>query len=312
MISVIVPVYNVEKYIRACLDSIINQTYRDLEIILVDDGSTDNSGVICDEYAQKDTRIQVIHKENGGQSVARNIGLQKAKGEFIGFVDSDDSIELDMFESLFSAIQDVDIAICGYNLVTGDKRIESGLLGQNKTLNQAELWKEIFGNLNNAVWNKLFRRELLSGICFDAKFAHGEDLIFNILYLKSAKTGKYINRCLYNYYKRGDSITTGKFTKRKLLEIGSKDEALRLVQEIYPKMTETAKKYAFRARMNIMRSIYRAKVEMEYQNEIQACGQYVDNHYSKIKNELRIKERIEVILYKYFKPFYKALARHYR
>ena len=311
MISVIVPVYNVEKYIRACLDSIINQTYRDLEIILVDDGSTDNSGAICDEYAKKDSRIKVIHKENGGQSVARNIGLQKAKGEFIGFVDSDDSIELDMFESLFSAIQNVDIAICGYNLVAGDKRIESGLLGQNKTLNQAELWKEIFGNLNNAVWNKLFRRELLSGICFDAKFAHGEDLIFNILYLKSAKTGKYINRYLYNYYKRGDSITTGKFTKRKLLEVDSKDEALRLVQEIYPTMTETAKKYSFRARMNIMRSIYKAKVEMEYKNEIQACEQYVDNHYAKIKNELRIKERIEAILYKYFKWIYKVFARYY-
>ena len=103
LISVIVPVYNVEKYLRQCLDSIINQTYRNLEIILVDDGSTDSSGIICDEYAQIDARIKVIHKENGGLSSARNAGLDvcTSGGDFIAFVDSDDWLEPDMYERLY-------------------------------------------------------------------------------------------------------------------------------------------------------------------------------------------------------------------
>ena len=99
-ISVIVPVYNVENYLRRCVDSIINQTYKNLEIILVDDGSPDNCPVICDEYAQKDSRIKVIHKENGGLSSARNCGMDMATGEYIGFVDGDDWIESDMYKFL--------------------------------------------------------------------------------------------------------------------------------------------------------------------------------------------------------------------
>ena len=101
LISVIVPVYNVEKYLPQCLNSIINQTYENLEIIFINDGSTDNSGNICDEYAKRNSRIKAIHKENGGASSARNIGLDICKGDNIGFVDSDDWIELDMYESLY-------------------------------------------------------------------------------------------------------------------------------------------------------------------------------------------------------------------
>ena len=104
MISVIVPIYNVEKYLIKCIESIINQTYKDLEIILVDDGSTDSSGKICDEFATKDNRIKVIHKKNGGLSSARNIGLDICKGNYISFIDSDDYIELDMYEKMIKII----------------------------------------------------------------------------------------------------------------------------------------------------------------------------------------------------------------
>lgn len=310
MISVIVPVYNVEKYIRQCLDSIIGQTYKDLEIILVDDGSPDSSGAICDEYAEKDSRIKVIHKQNEGQSIARNVGMQTATGDFIGFVDSDDSIDLEMFEKLFSAIDGVDIAICGHNVVY-DAKIETDSKGQEKTLNESELWQEVFGNLNNAVWNKLFRRELLANIQFNSNFAHGEDLIFNILYLQKVKAGRLIDEPLYNYYKRGNSITTGKFTRRKLLEINSKDEALRLVENIYPAMLPTARKYCFRARMNAIRNIYKAKAEVEYKNELKEYKQYVRENYAIVKKQLRNKERVEVALLKSLTFLYKGLAKRY-
>lgn len=114
-ISVIVPVYNVAPYLKKCVDSIINQTFTDIEIILVDDGSTDESGTICDQYAQKDSRVKVIHKPNGGLSDARNSGLEVCSGEYIGFVDSDDWISPDMYETLihFAVKEDLDVAMCG-------------------------------------------------------------------------------------------------------------------------------------------------------------------------------------------------------
>ena len=123
LISVIVPIYNVEKYINRCIDSIIEQTYTNLEIILVDDGSTDNSGSICDEYAKKDNRIKVIHKENGGVSSARNVGLDTAIGQYITFVDSDDYIEKKYCEILLKTLkkQKADCVACGYNRIYKNK-----------------------------------------------------------------------------------------------------------------------------------------------------------------------------------------------
>ena len=119
LISIIVPVYNVEQYLDDCLISIINQTYKNIEIILIDDGSTDKSGKICDEYAKKDSRIIVIHKENGGVSSARNAGLRIAKGAYIGFVDPDDWIAEDMYEVLYSNAKkyDADVSVCKYKIV---------------------------------------------------------------------------------------------------------------------------------------------------------------------------------------------------
>ena len=111
LISVIVPVYNVEKYLAKCIDSIIAQTYTNLEILLVDDGATDSSGAICDEYAQKESRIRVIHKENGGLSDARNRGIAEARGEYLGFIDSDDYIDVDMYELLYNLIQKYGVKI---------------------------------------------------------------------------------------------------------------------------------------------------------------------------------------------------------
>lgn len=310
MISIIVPVYNVEKHIKKCLDSIVNQTYKDLEIILVDDGSPDSSGAICDEYAKNDSRIKVIHKENGGQSSARNMGLDLASGEYVGFVDSDDTIELDAYEKLYNAISGVDIAIGGHNEVK-ENEVKTCASKIKKDLNEEELWQEIFGRLNNATWNKLYRRDLIKDIRFDLHFMHGEDLIFNILYLEKAKTGRIINEPIYNYFKRGDSITTGKFTRRKLLEIDSKDEALRLVKQIYPKMEKVAQKYCFRARMNISRNIYKAKQQTNYVNELSEYRKYLLKNYNIVKAQLKNKEKIEFFLFKNMPCLYKIMARIY-
>lgn len=123
-ISIIVPVYKAEPYLRKCIDSILNQTFKDFELILVDDGSPDRCGEICDEYALKDSRIKIIHKENSGRSSARNVGLDIAQGEYIGFVDSDDWIEPDMYEVLYSKakIESADIIALNYNCCIGEKK----------------------------------------------------------------------------------------------------------------------------------------------------------------------------------------------
>lgn len=126
MISVIIPIYNVEEYLEKCVNSVLNQTYSDLEIILVDDGSTDNSGKICDELKNKDNRIIVIHQENQGLSAARNAGIAKALGEYIAFVDSDDYIMEDMYETLYKNLEktDADISICKYQYVKKQQKID--------------------------------------------------------------------------------------------------------------------------------------------------------------------------------------------
>ena len=125
LISVIVPIYKVEKYLNKCVKSIINQTYKNLEIILVDDGSPDNCGKICDKLAERDDRIRIIHKKNGGLSSARNAGIEIANGEYIGFVDSDDYIDNDMFETLYNNIKDnnADLSIIGYQIETIDNKV---------------------------------------------------------------------------------------------------------------------------------------------------------------------------------------------
>ena len=311
LISIIVPVYNAEQYLEKCVNSIINQTYTNLEIILVDDGSPDNCGTICDEWAKKDSRIKVIHEKNSGQSIARNAGLDNATGEYVGFIDSDDTVEPEMFEDLYNAIDGVDLAICGHSLVYEDK-VESVSTGNIIELDKEGLWREVFGKLNNAVWNKLFKRELINDLRFDLRFAHGEDLIFNLLYLEGAKTGRLVDKALYNYYKRNDSITTGKFTSRKLLEVDSKEEALSLIRKLYPSMERTALKYCFRARMNVMRHIYKEKLQNNYKQQLRQFKQYVCDNYKGIKGELRKKERIEFFAFKHFPLLYKMMVKSYR
>ena len=167
MISVIVPVYNVEPYLGKCLDSIVNQTYRDLEILVIDDGYTDRCKVICDEYKNRDERIRVFHTENRGLSAARNIGLNEANGEWIGFVDSDDWIESDMFETLVKKAEksSSDIVECGVFREYSD-RTEKNMKRTFDLSGVETIHALIRGEIFNTVWNKLWHRKTWEGIRF--------------------------------------------------------------------------------------------------------------------------------------------------
>lgn len=210
-ISVIVPVYNVEEYICQCVDSILEQTYTALEVILVDDGSTDKCPTICDAYAGKDTRVKVIHKVNGGLADARNAGIDVATGEFIAFVDSDDYIEPDMYEVLAENIEmyHADIAIAKWHYDDCDAKT---LQEDEKICFDREQGLDflIKGNgtytITMSVWDRLYRRELIDGIYFPKGKCY-EDIVWSTKVFWRAKKSVYVDKALYVYRKRQGSIT---------------------------------------------------------------------------------------------------------
>lgn len=206
MISIIVPVYNVEPYLRKCLDSILDQTYRDLEILIIDDGSTDGSGAICDEYAGKDDRIKVFHTENKGLSAARNLGLDNATGDWIGFIDSDDWIEPDMYEVLIKRAEETgaDVVECGfikdYQLsseeVSAILRIASGA----DTLEAL-----IIGEIQGTVWNKIWKKNLFN----TNRFPEGQEFEDISTVYKAIQNASVtgVNVYSYHYTQRKDGIS---------------------------------------------------------------------------------------------------------
>lgn len=203
-ISIIVPVYKVEQYLSRCIDSILNQTFQDFELILVDDGSPDNCGEICNKYALKDNRIKVIHKENGGLSDARNVGLDIATGEYISFVDSDDVVHPQMYTRLYDLIQrtGAEIAQCEY--VRFDKEIEFQSLSEDAEeiicTNVEALDLLIESNrFVPPVWNKLYKRELFSNIRFPKGKIHEDEYTTYKLFYEANKIA-YLNLPMYYYF----------------------------------------------------------------------------------------------------------------
>lgn len=251
-ISVIVPIYNVEKFIRRCLDSIINQTMKDLEIILVDDGSTDNSGVICDEYAKLDNRIIVIHKENGGISSARNRGLDVATGEWIAFVDSDDYIEEDMYEVLYkTAIEEnVDICTCFFKYLTLDNKILFNPIQEQLNINGKCNSKEFLNLIYKdeymngicvATWNKIYKKNIFNNLRFKTKIYEDDELV-NHIYLKDINIFILTNG-LYIYVQNISSLTNKKFSEKNLVFIDILYDRLNLLKnkKMYKLYEDTVK-----------------------------------------------------------------------
>lgn len=204
--SVIVPVYNVGKYIRRCVDSILAQTYSKFEMILVDDGSTDMCGDICDEYARKDSRICVIHQKNQGVSSARNQGLLRARGKYIIFVDSDDTIDENYLQHMKNVDEEVDLVICGVNHVYSDGTIERRTHYKSKTildLKSKDVLDMIKKNALNSIYDKRFRRERIEqlGLRYNCEMNLGEDTLFVANYVCICNKIRYIEQDLYNYHK---------------------------------------------------------------------------------------------------------------
>lgn len=252
LISIIVPVYNAEKYLSMCVESIRSQTYENTEILLIDDGSTDKSKMICDSYANKDKRIKVIHTSNGGVSKARNIGIQESKGSYISFVDSDDIIEPNFISKLFSLLSkgNYQVAQVATQLIdeTGkkiDKRFvyqgkRKNLIDGNFVLNKVELIRGLLlRNIQSAVWCNLFERSFFDGVRFTVG-AVNEDVLMWADGIEKVTNAIISNECLYNY-RQLDTGITGKVNLK--LDKDAYDHAklwLKKVEKKYPQLLEEA------------------------------------------------------------------------
>ena len=205
LVTVILPVYNVEKYLKKGIESVLSQTYENLEILLVDDGSTDSSGIICDAYAVLDKRVRVIHKENGGLASARNAGVLEAHGQYIAYVDSDDWVEPDFIERLLNACieKSAEMSICRYRDVYDEKSVSHEeenfqMVWTGKDAVNHRILDEDKYRIGTTAFNKFYKRELVADMCFpEGKYY--EDIVYGVQAMLRAKRVVYINKALYNY-----------------------------------------------------------------------------------------------------------------
>lgn len=266
LISVIVPVYNVEKYLENCVDSIIKQTYKNIEIILVDDGSSDNSGNLCDNFMENDSRIKVYHKKNGGLSDARNYGIKKANGSYITFIDSDDTIDNDYIEYLFSLIEKyhVDLSICTYSVITDDKKISYIDEDIEVKLDKITALKELLceNKFSVSACAKIYKKELFYNIEFPkGKLCEDNGTTYKLI--EKCDYVAYGSKSKYNYYKRSNSIMTSSFNERKFDLIDLVDNMKDELEIKYPELHDVILKKQILARFSILRQI----VLSDYKNE---------------------------------------------
>lgn len=245
LISIIVPIYKVEHYLDCCVESIINQTYQNVEIILVDDGSPDHCAAICDRWAEKDKRIKVVHKKNGGLSDARNAGMEVANGQYLGFVDSDDWIDSQYVEYLYRVIQQTgsDLSACDVKFVPDGEdvlAVEQELSGMSVNTPEEALSTLIQGRKYRAVvWNKLYKREIIQGEKFEVGRLH-EDEFFTYRIYDKCKRLAYVDIPLYNYRQREGSIMST-FSVRHLDYLEAYSRRLLLLKQKYPLLYEKDK-----------------------------------------------------------------------
>ena len=280
LISIIIPVYKVEKYLEKCIQSVINQTYENLQIILVDDGSPDNCGKICDEYAKKDHRIEVIHKSNGGLSDARNKGLEIAKGEYIGFVDSDDYIESDMYEVLYNLLKqyNADVSICNFYTVSQGKTAIKNANNGIKEYNRIEILKEILldNNIQSYAWNKLYKKELFDEIKYPVGKKY-EDIGTTFYLLEKCNKVVVTGKPEYYYINRQDSIVNN-VTESTITDY------IELIMQRYDYIEENVKELSSYNKDYLKRILKTAEQDIRSLKEV---GDYTKKKYEELYNKVQ-------------------------
>lgn len=285
LVSIIVPVYNVKDYVKKCLEALIDQSYKNTEIIVVDDGATDGSGKICDEMAKEDKRIKVYHKENGGLSSARNFGIKKAKGEYICLVDSDDSVEEDFVKDMIEAAlnKKADVVVCGYN---NDVPAEIEMTGEEAAVRL--LTKQ--DNMEIVAWNKMYKRELFN----DIKYPEGknyEDTLTTYKLLSVAKKVVYVLESLYIYAEREESITKN---DKKIEKLMARETAAKEAMEYFDgkkKLKEAAEIAMLTANIAFIDFALNGQIDKKYS---EYGRKWVINNASKLKNNQLMTSKLKM------------------
>lgn len=296
-VSIIIPIYNVENWLDECIDSVVGQTYKNLEIILVDDGSTDKSGRICDEWKEKDGRISVVHKKNGGLSSARNAGLDIFTGMYVTFLDSDDYIELNTIEEMLKCMkeQEADIVSCAMNKIINGEIVQSRDINEERTYLQKDLLDGFYyyrDGLCGSVCDKLFKADFFESLRFPEGL-NSEDyyVLFNI-YLRTKKMF-YNNQCFYNYRIRENSIcTTYEITEHSFDKIKISDKIKQLTEKEIPERIDDAKAYQVISRFYVYCEIiprkYNRKEKLEWKRDLTKYKKFVMKN-KKIERKFKIK-----------------------
>ena len=298
LISVIVPVYNVELYLNRCVESLVRQTYKHLEIILVDDGSPDECPNICDEWRNKDSRIRVIHKTNGGLSSARNAGLAVAKGEYIAFVDSDDWIHAEYIEHLYVAIKkyEVDIAACDIRWVYTESQVEEKSKSLTKLYSTEEALETLInGETFRAVaWNKLYHKNLLIGELFEVGRYH-EDEFFTYRIMAKADKMVFVNEKLYYYFQREGSIMNS-ISYKHLDALDAYLERIAYFENKYPELYKIDKMRFCIACIYFYQETFKLndKEKKDYKNRIKSCRRSITFNCSELK-QYSLKELVSIV-----------------
>ena len=297
LISIIIPVYNVEKYLDKCINSVVNQSYTNLEIILVNDGSTDNSPAICNKWADKDSRIKVINKANGGLSDARNAGLIAASGTFVAFIDSDDYIEPDMYEKLINTIHQAesDIALCKFRYVYETEQYsvcsaDSFDITEYTTFDAMS--SLIDDRIKQVVWNKLYKVELIKDIMFDVGKFH-EDEFWSYKAIGNSSKIAEIDYTGYNYLQRANSIMNNGYSIRRLDALEAKCLRQTYLDTKYPELSD-------KGRINlIFFAIYNGQMALKHLDKTEKKAAFIqlknciNNNITLLDlNKLPIKQKI--------------------
>lgn len=302
-ISVIIPVYKVEKYLSKCVDSVLSQTYKNLEVFLVDDGSPDNCGKICDEYAKKDERVKVIHKQNGGVSSARNAGLEVCTGDYITFVDSDDWIEPTYVEELYNAIKkyDCDVSVCGFNEVNEDGNIKctSNYKEINVDCCKNNFYEAFFckNNLRHYVWGILYKKNIFAKLRFPVGINYEDTYIMTDVCENIVNGIAIVKKALYNYAKFRTGSITKDISRKRFDVLVAKRRSVENVN-----MSKSAHKfacvylfYSYSDLFNVMKKNKQLKKELL---------SYFKKDYEKYKKDLPLKTKIRFFILRYFTDIY--------
>lgn len=313
LISIIIPIYNAEQYLERCLASVVNQAYKNIEIILVNDGSSDDSPLICDKWRLKDTRIKIIHQKNQGVSVARNNGLKICKGNYVSFIDSDDIIDSNFINDAVYIINKENSDFIHFNhqnfKTTSDiQYVKTNELNYKKISNEEAIKTLFIDNKKSVVWGNVYSINLFQNLYFEEDYEYAEDMfIIHKLYSK-AKNIIFIDKKSYFYNQTGESLVRSKFNKNKLLVKSATREWAEFCKTYYPALYDLAFAYYLTTVINLCSYL----LNKEYINILTEYREIIKRHYRIIKNNPYITKNDKIksfLLFYNFKSVYNLFLK---